>query len=69
MTKQVCFKNNLDELVAIKVIDFKGVEDELHRQFLNDEVTVLERIKGATPENLLKLEGVYKTKNNLYIVS
>lgn len=54
--------------MAIKVIDIKK-EDELHRQFTNSEVSILEKIKNIIPEHLLKLEGVFKTKNNLYIIT
>ena len=45
----------LDEQVAVKVIDLRNNEDELHNHFMNEEVIVLEKIKNAKPENLLKL--------------
>ena len=55
--------------MAIKVIDLKSVGDELHHQFLRDEVAALEKIRTGNSDNLLKLEGVFRTKNHLYIVS
>ena len=60
--------NNADEPVAVKVIDLKK-EDELSRQFMNDEINILETIKSRNPQNLLKLFDVFKTKNNLYIIT
>jgi len=52
----------------VKVIDLKK-EDELSRQFMNDEINILETIKARNPFNLLKLFDVFKTKNNLYIIT
>lgn len=52
----------------MKVIDLKK-EDELSRQFMNDEINILETIKARNPFNLLKLFDVFKTKNNLYIIT
>lgn len=46
---------DVDEPVAVKVIDLKKHEDELHNHFMNEEVAVLEKIKNANPENLLRL--------------
>ena len=40
MIKQVINTNHLDQIVAIKVIDIKK-EDDLHKQFTNDEITIL----------------------------
>ena len=54
--------------MAIKVIDLKK-EDELSRQFMNEEINILETIKTRSPVNLLKLFDVFKTKNNLYIIT
>lgn len=54
--------------MAVKVIDLKK-EDELSRQFMNEEINILEIIKGRTTGNLLKLYDVFKTKNNLYIIT
>ena len=50
------------------MIDLKK-EDELSRQFMNDEINILEAIKARNPMNLLKLFDVFKTKNNLYIIT
>ena len=36
---------------------------------MNDEINILEAIKGRNPVNLLKLYDVFKTKNNLYIIT
>lgn len=44
-----------DKPVAVKVIDRKSNEDELQKQFLQEEVAVLERIKHADSTYLLKL--------------
>ncbi len=54
--------------MAIKVIDLKK-EDELNKQFMNEEINILEKIKTRNPVNLLKLYDVFKTKNNLYIIT
>jgi serine/threonine protein kinase len=59
---------DVDEPVAVKVIDLKK-EDELSRQFMNEEINILEIIKTRSPVNLLKLFDVFKTKNNLYIIT
>lgn len=67
--KQVPISHHVDKEVAVKVIELKNNEDELHANFLKEEVTVLETIKGADPKNLLKLEKVIKSKNNLYIIT
>jgi len=53
----------------VKVIELKNSEDELHANFLKEEVAVLETIKNANSKNLLKLEKVIKSKNNLYIIT
>lgn len=44
-------------------------EDELSKQFVNEEINILETIKMRNPQNLLKLYDVFKTKNNLYIIT
>jgi serine/threonine protein kinase len=54
--------------VAIKVIDLRK-EDELSKQFVNEEINILETIKLRNPQNLLRLYDVFKTKNNLYIIT
>jgi serine/threonine protein kinase len=54
--------------VAIKVIDLRK-EDELSKQFVNEEINILETIKTRNPHNLLRLFDVFKTKNNLYIIT
>ena len=36
---------------------------------MNEEINILEAIKGRNPVNLLKLYDVFKTKNNLYIIT
>lgn len=36
---------------------------------MNDEINILEMIKSRSPANLLKLYDVFKTKNNLYIIT
>ncbi len=54
--------------MAIKVIDLRK-EDELSKQFVNEEINILETIKLRNPQNLLKLYDVFKTKNNLYIIT
>jgi hypothetical protein len=41
--------------VAVKVIELKKTEDELHANFLKEEVAVLETIKNVESKNLLKL--------------
>ena len=69
MKLTVFYHSNVDELVAVKVIDLKNNEDDLHNHFINEEVAVLEKIKAAKPINLLTLECVIKTKNNLYIIT
>lgn len=61
----------VDKPVAVKVIDtiIKNEGDEFQSQFLKYEIAVLEQIKQANPENLLKLECVIQSKNNLYIIT
>lgn len=54
--------------MAIKVIDLRK-EDDLSRQFVNEEINILESIKQTNPHNLLRLYDVFKTKNNLYIIT
>ena len=44
-------------------------EDELSKQFVNEEINILETIKNRNPQNLLRLFDVFKTKNNLYIIT
>jgi serine/threonine protein kinase len=42
----------------------------LNKQFINEEIAVLEKIKSKNvTANLLKLYDVFKTKNNLYIIT
>lgn len=53
--------------MAVKVIELKNHEEHAH--FLQDEVAVLEMIKNADSTNLLRLEKVIKSKNNLYIIT
>lgn len=36
---------------------------------MNDEINILETIKSRNPANLLRLYDVFKTKNNLYIIT
>lgn len=36
---------------------------------MNDEIKILETIKTRNPVNLLRLFDVFKTKNNLYIIT
>lgn len=55
--------------MAIKAIDLKGNQDYLHNELIQEEIRTLERIRSSDPRNLLRLEGVILTKNNLYIVS
>ena len=50
------------------MIDLKK-EDELNRQFVNEEINILEAIKNKRTANLLQLYDVFKTKNNLYIIT
>ena len=57
-----------DELAAVKVIDLHK-EDELNKQFVNEEISILEAVKSRNPKNLLTLFDVFKTKNNLYIIT
>lgn len=44
-------------------------DDELTRQFINDEIAVLEAVRAVNAPNLLRLYDVFQTKNNLYIVT
>ena len=51
------------------MIDLKGNQDYLHNEFIKEEVKTLQQIKSLKAQNLLKLEGVIQTKNNLYIIT
>lgn len=55
------------QLVAIKVVDMKLLEDELHRELLGDEIKALEMLKDT--ENVVRLLNVTREATQTYIVT
>ena len=67
MTQQVLINNNVDETVAIKVIDVRMLKGEVHKNLLASEIDVLKGLRNSN--NVIELFDVYNTKNNTYIVT
>lgn len=57
----------LDENVAIKVIDMKKINNEVHKNLLASEIEVLKMLKNC--ENIIEVFDIYNTKNNTYIIT
>lgn len=56
----------LDEIVAIKAIDMKGVKDAISREMLDCEIEALRTIKH---HNVLKCFDVIRETSHCYIVT
>lgn len=54
-----------DEVVAIKVIDLKGLVDQFAKEMLQSEILA---IRTLNHPNILKCHEVFNTVNNCYIV-
>ncbi|CAD8204719.1 unnamed protein product [Paramecium octaurelia] len=54
------------EVVAIKVIDKKGLKTPLHYQLLRSEVEALSQLNSP---NIMRLYKVYYTENNTYLIT
>lgn len=67
MISQVHNRANLDETVAIKVIDMRMLKGEVHRNLLASEIEVLKSFKNA--RNTIQVYDIYTTKNNTYIIT
>ncbi|CAD8093789.1 unnamed protein product [Paramecium primaurelia] len=55
-----------NEVVAIKVIDKKGLKTPLHYQLLRSEVEALSQLNSP---NIMRLYKVYYTENNTYLIT
>lgn len=55
------------ETVAVKVIDMKGIKNEVQTFLLKNEINVLKKL--ITNINCLKLLDVFHTANNTYIIT
>ncbi|CAK61411.1 unnamed protein product (macronuclear) [Paramecium tetraurelia] len=55
-----------NEIVAIKVIDKKGLKTPLHYQLLRSEVEALSQLNS---NNIMRLYKVYYTENNTYLIT
>jgi serine/threonine-protein kinase ULK/ATG1 len=53
--------------VAIKVIDLHKLTDRVLQDMLMSEISSLRALKGSP--NILQLEEVYSTRNNIYIIT
>ena len=53
--------------MAIKVIDMKKINNEVHRNLLASEMEVLRLLKHSP--HILELQQIYSTKNNTYIIT
>lgn len=53
--------------MAIKVIDMKKINNEVHKNLLSSEIEVLKALKNS--ENILDVYDIYNTKNNTYIIT
>lgn len=53
--------------MAIKVVDMKMLEDDLHRELLKSEISCLTDLKGS--QHILRLFDVFATVNNTYIIT
>ena len=60
------WSNNVDEQVAIKVIELKSLRDQITKDLLQTE---LKCIKKISHPNLLKYIDSYETVNNCYIIT
>lgn len=58
--------DNTGDIVAIKVIDLKGVKDAFGREMLDCEIDALKTLNHS---NILKCYDVYTTANNCYIIT
>lgn len=67
MISQVHFKLNLDETVAIKVIDMRMLKGQVHKSLLASEIEVLKTFKQS--KNIIEVYDIYTTKNNTYIIT
>lgn len=67
MISQVHNRANLDETVAIKVIDMRMLKGEVHHNLLASEIEVLKSFKNA--RNTIQVYDIYTTKNNTYIIT
>lgn len=56
----------LDEIVAIKAIDMKGIKDVVSREMLDCEIEALRTLKH---ENVLKCFDVVKESTHCYIIT
>jgi serine/threonine protein kinase len=52
--------------VAIKVVDMRQLEDELHRELLNNEIDCLRRLKDSV--NIIEMYDVFTTTAHTSIV-
>lgn len=53
--------------MAIKVIDMKKINNEVHKNLLASEIEVLNSLKNS--KNILEVYDIYNTKNNTYIIT
>lgn len=53
--------------MAIKVIDMKKINNDVHKNLLSSEMEVLKSLKNMS--NILDLFDIYNTKNNTYIIT
>lgn len=55
------------EVVAVKVIDMKGIKNEVQSFLLKNEINVLRKLNSNI--NCLKLLDVFHTANNTYLIT
>jgi serine/threonine-protein kinase ULK2 len=55
-----------NELVAIKVVEFKSLKDEFAMNLLKSEIKILKELKHP---NILRCYDVITTSNNIYIIT
>jgi serine/threonine protein kinase len=53
--------------VAIKVIDMKKINNDIHKNLLASEIEVLKLMKDG--QNVIELYDIFNTKNNTYIIT
>ncbi|KRX10797.1 Protein kinase-like domain [Pseudocohnilembus persalinus] len=56
---------NTSETVAIKVIETKKIQNEVHKYLLDTELQVLQKIESPY---IVNVKNIYQTSNNTYII-
>lgn len=58
-----------EEKVAVKVIDMKMMTNEVQLFLLSNEISVMKRLSITGNTNVLKLNNIFQTINNTYIIT